>query len=100
VGGGFARVYSACARRTASTCHGRGMRRRSNAESPVLYDGLTAERCLHAYSASQRIDYGHRLTPSQLAAARALWGQQLASRIAASAEAERLTVRVDDQSEP
>lgn len=73
---------------------------REPAVAPVLYDGLTAERCLHAYSASQRIDYGHRLTASQLAAARDLWSAQLRAKLAASAEAERTRVRVDDQSEP
>ena len=41
-----------------------------------------------------------RLTPVQLAAARELWSLQLKAKIAASREAERCAVRVDDQGEP
>jgi hypothetical protein len=75
-------------------------------ESPVLYDGLTAEQCLSLYERSQREDmtilssWDPPLSANQLAAARALWSAQLAAKVAASAEAERLTVFVDDQSEP
>lgn len=71
---------------------------------PTLYDGLTAEQCLEQYARLQREDvdadvpreiYPNALTPPQLAAARELWSLQLRAKIAASREAERLTVRID-----
>jgi hypothetical protein len=74
----------------------------SNAQSPMLYDGLTAEECLDLYIWRQRSETiaAAPFTSNQLTAARAMWSAQLAAKVAASAEAERLTVLVDDQSEP
>lgn len=69
-------------------------------ETPVLYDGLTAEECLARFLKSQR-EVLHRtyaklwLTPDQLVAARDLWSAQLKAKLAASAEAGRLQVRID-----
>jgi hypothetical protein len=81
----------------------------SNAESPVLYDGLTAAECLRRWLENRTsIETGHpmrhaTLTLDQIAAGRRFYtlstyhshAVELRAKVAASAESERLTVRVD-----
>lgn len=83
------------------------------APAPVLYDGRTAESCCARWSDNRSIvERGglplYELTPDQIAEAKrqyasvaaVTWSRILRNRLAASAEADRCRVRVDDQSEP
>jgi len=86
--------------------------------APTLYDGLTAEQCYARFrlrmAGSDRVIHDAdlpigktvaeeliagrmSLTAAQLAAARTLWSAQLRAKIAASREAERLTVSCEVQ---
>jgi len=81
-------VESACADHTAV----------AKSPAPTLYDGVPLALLLEKDETQRRETWdGYRFTPSQRAAISAHWSAQLRAKIAASAEAERLTVRVDLQ---